>query len=232
MNRLDISLTPSLQSFVAVQEMWKQNDDQQLESTDNGGLSSAYALEEQSCHTRWIEAEGDERWCWNSGRETLNEQPEFESTDCGSIDAVDINLTSNDDYRCWVGERVQNENWQASRDFFKVDPYSTESKPEVRRALNPRRLREATYTENTRPQRIRGERHHIAAETAIPTTHSGRDPFPWLQGTARKLSKTDPWSDSSLGPGIDESQARDMCSSIEMGIISDSVTLPPELLSP
>jgi len=220
-----------LQSFVGVQEIRKQLEDEQLESTDNGCQSSAYALEGQSCHTRWIEDEGDDRWCRDSGREILDEQPEFESTNFGSIDAVDTNFTSNDANRCWVGERVRSENWQDSRDFFKVDPYCTDSKPEGRRALNPRRLRE-TYTENTRQQRIRGERFHSTVEPAIPTMHSGRDPFPWLQGTARKLSKTDAWSDSSLGAGIDESQARDMCSSIEMGIISDSVTLPPELLSP
>jgi hypothetical protein len=222
----------SLQSFAGVQEIRKQLEEEQFESTDNGCQSSAYDLEEHSCQTTWIEAEGDEIWCGNSGREILDEQPEFESTNCSSIDAVDTKFTSNNDSSCWVGERVRSENWQATRDFFKVDPYSTESKPEGRKALNPRRLREATHTENTRPQGIRGERlHTVAAERAMPITHSGRDPFPWLQGTARKLSKTDAWS-CSLGSGIDEFQARDICSSIEMGIISDSVTLPPELLSP
>jgi hypothetical protein len=210
--------------------MKRQLDDEQYESTDNACQSSAYAIEEQSCHTRWAVAE--DTWCGNSGRVEV-EQPEFESTKCSAIDAIDTGYTLNDDHGLWVGEGVRNENWQASRNFFKVDAYSTECKPEGRRALNPRRLREATHTESTRQQKgIRGEHFHSASETAIPNSHSGRDPFPWLQGTARKLSKSDAWSSSSLGQGIDESQARDMCCSIEMGIISDSVTLPPELLSP
>jgi hypothetical protein len=221
-----------LQSFVEVQEMRKQLEDEQYDGIDNGCQSSAYAFEEQSGHTRWIEAEGDDRWCTNSGREILGEQPEFESTNCGSINEVDTEIIPEHDNRCWVGERIQSKNWLASQDFFNVDPHCAERRPEVRRALNPRRLREAAYTESTKQQQIGGERSQTAVETAIPSMRSGRDPFPWLQGTARKLSKTDSWIDRTLGPGIDESQARDMCSSIEMGIISDSVTLPPELLSP
>jgi hypothetical protein len=57
-------------------------------------------------------------------------------------------------------------------------------------------------------------------------------PVSWLQDTSRKFRRTETWCPQSHMRNIDESKAQDMCSMIERGIISDSVTLPPELLSP
>ena len=104
-------------------------------------------------------------------------------------------------------------------------------KAAVRKALVPRRLAEGNIVKsNALSGDINLSKAAVGSRDA--SSRLGRHPFPWLQETARKLSRIESWCPREHNSNIDESEAQDMCSSIEMGIISESVTLPPELLSP
>ena len=127
----------------------------------------------------------------------------------------------------------EDDSWTAGSDSFEVNcNVGADFNHQGQRGLVPRRF----GAKSTRDMSEYIPRDNRAISMGLDSQHLrvGRHSFtvPWLQDTTQKFRRTETWCPQSLVRNIDESEAQDMCSTIERGIISDSVTLPPELLSP
>ena len=166
---------------------------------------------------------------------------EYDSSYVSSLQAVDDSVAVEEpmlvENNFCTSCEVENR-WSESLEQFDsqagCNNFRFDGKESSRRGLVPRRLGEGRSGDKRAFQFDNRTVMKARLQPDCQSSSMGRQssPLPWLQDTTRKLRRTEQWCPRPLVSAIDESEAQDMCFSIERGIISDSVTLPPELLSP